>query len=127
MSETELEFEYARQKILSGETPLEIRQYRRRRVFWIFFWSFVSVWIMLNLTGALPIDFWGKIIYFLPPFLLLLALRATLVRSAAADIAVMAAGILFLGFVTAYGMLAVNSPLVAYLPANLVKVAAILP
>ncbi len=117
--------EYARQMILSGRMPFRVKRYRRKRIFWILFWLFVVALAFLNFDGALPLDFWGKIIYFLPPFLLLLALRATLVRSPAADIAFMAAEILFFGFVAAYGMLEVSSPLVAYLPSNLVKAAAI--
>ena len=122
---SESDFDYARKMILSGRVPFSIRRYRPKRVFWVFFWIFVVVLAVLNLAGALPLVFWSKIIYFLPPFLLFVALRATLVRSAAADIGYLAAEIMFFGFIIAYGMLEVSSPLVAFLPENLVKAAAI--
>ncbi len=124
--------EYAREKILSGKlplviTPLVIKKYRRKRVFWLILGVFLLVLSGLNANGYLLPAFWGAILFFLPGLGLLIGLRAAIVKSAAADMAVIAFSIIFYGFAAAYGMLAVHSPAADYLPSVLVRAAEVLP
>lgn len=132
MQTTEEDLEYARKVILSGKvpfvmTPSIIKKYRRKRVFWVFFWIFAAVLLVLNFFGYLLPAFWVQIVYFAPVFGLLLGLRATIVRSAAADLLVILASIFFYFFVAAFGLTAVNSHLANYLPSNVVRAAESVP
>lgn len=128
----ESDLEYARKKILSGKVPLVmtpqvIKKYRRKRVFWFILGLFVLGLFGLNAAGYLLPAFWGAILFFLPAFGLLIGLRASVVKSAEADMAIIAFSILFYGLAAAYGMLAVHSPAADYLPTILVRAAEALP
>jgi hypothetical protein len=82
---------------------------------------FVGLLLLFNTIGLVSFNFWDHVFKFWPILLVLIGIRIFLGHNIVSNLVVLILSIIFFGFISIYGMIQVNSPLLNYLPPEIIQ------